>query len=239
MAGASDHCSIADLEEHLRKPGIVCLLFVSSRLTKGTPIDLAASIKAAHKVRVPTIVDCAAQDMRLPELMQTKADLFLVSAQKYLAAPTAGIIIGNATLVAGIRANEAGIGRSMKASKEAILGVLAAIKERQKIDMVIWRAHQKEKLDHFIEQANLIAGIIAASIADPTGLPFARASLSIDPSITNHNATTLTQALKTGNPSIRVMEGDLPIGQIILELVPLKEQELRTILSSISKILDA
>ena len=67
---------------------------------------------------------------------RNRADLVLVSAQKYLASPTAGLIIGRKRLVHACRAHEKGIGRAMKATKEAVIGVLAALEERQNLCMI-------------------------------------------------------------------------------------------------------
>jgi seryl-tRNA(Sec) selenium transferase len=107
---------------------------VSSRLTKGAPIDLGAAAATAHKHGVPAVSDDAAQDFRVRDLLQTGADLVIVSAQKYLGGPTAGLIVGRQPLIAAVRAQERGSGRAMKASKEAIAGALAAISERSAMD---------------------------------------------------------------------------------------------------------
>ena len=94
LAGSVDACSIIDLESELDHADSCCLLLVSSRLTTGRPVDLASAVDASHRRGIPAILDGAAQDMRIGELTATGADLILVSAQKYLASPTAGLVIG-------------------------------------------------------------------------------------------------------------------------------------------------
>ncbi len=237
LAGSSHHCSICELEKHLQEPGTSCLLLVSSRLVAGNEIDFKAAVKAAHDAGLPTIIDGAAQDRRLADLLDTGTDLLLLSAQKYLSAPTAGIILGTQQLVDSVRANERGIGRAMKASKEAIFGVLAAIEERQTENLAIWQAEQAEKLARFIGQANEIPQLEAFSIPDMTGLPFSRACLTVTRSKTNVGAAGLVEALKMGTPGIRVMEHALREERIIFELVPLHETEIAVILERISEIL--
>jgi seryl-tRNA(Sec) selenium transferase len=214
-------------------------LLVSSRLVKGGPVDLFASVAAAHKAGVPAIIDGAAQDMRIPELLTTGADLLLISAHKYLTSPTAGLIIGNKRMVQAVRAHEKGIGRAMKASKEAIIGVVAAIEERQKADLDSWRSRQDEKLTWFVEQANRIAGIRASTITDRTGMPFARACLMIEHSKPQPDITDLVNSLINSTPTIRIMEHALKDGRMILELVPLQKKELEFILIRISQTMDA
>lgn len=85
------------------------------------------AVAAAHAQGLPAIIDAAAQDMRIDDLLKTGADLVLVSAHKYLASPTAGLVIGKKHMVDAVRAQGKGIGRAMKASKEAICDVLATI----------------------------------------------------------------------------------------------------------------
>ncbi len=238
LAGSGDHCSLADLQTELSKPATACLLLVSSRLVKGEALDHNAAIALAHQNKIPAIIDCAAQDMRLAQLVATRADLLLISAQKYLSAPTAGLIVGKKQLIDAVRANEGGIGRAMKGSKEAILGVLAAIEERQQRDQNLFTSEQDKKLNWFLEQANLIEGLTALPLHDATGLPFARACLTVGPSAANHSAVRLSEQLKAGSPSIRVMEYALTDGKIILELVPLDRQEIEIILDRLSKIIE-
>lgn len=210
----------------LGHPDTAALLLVSSRLTHGAPVDLAVLVAAAHARGLPAILDGAAQDWRIPELLATGADLLLVSGQKYLAAPTAGLVMGRADLVAALRAQEKGIGRAMKASKEAIAGVLAAIEEREALDPVAWRAGQERKLARFLEGATALPGMVAEAEPDPTGLPFARARLRMAPA----RAVSLAQALRAGDPSIWTIDQGAASGDVVFELVPLRDDEIDAIL---------
>ncbi len=67
-----------------------CLLLVSSKLVQASPINLSDAVDVARKFKIPTVIDGAAQDFRIGELLDTGADIILTSAQKYLASPTAG-----------------------------------------------------------------------------------------------------------------------------------------------------
>ena len=239
VAGSERRCTIEDLEAELPHGETACLLLVSSRLTRGEAVDLAGAVAAAHRRGLPAIVDGAAQDLRIAALLATGADLVLVSAQKYLAAPTAGLVIGRADLVAAVRAHEKGIGRAMKASKEAICGVLAAIEERETADPAAWQRAQDEKVAGFVRRAETIPGIAAALVADPTGAPFSRARLTVDPARAGMDAAALAQALRSGTPPVWVMKQGLDEGQVNLELVPLDAGEVETILARLAEILAA
>lgn len=237
LAGTDAGCGVAELEAALAHPDTACLLLVSSRLVRGAPVDLQAAVAAAHRRGLPAIIDGAAQDLRVGELLATGADLLVLSAQKYLASPTAGLVVGRKMLVTAVRAHERGIGRALKATKEAIVGVLAALEDRQALDLAAWRAAQRDKVERFVARANQLPGVSAAAVPDPAGMPFPRASLAIDPARAGLDAAALARALREGTPSIRVMEHELAAGRLVLELVPLSEDEAQVILASLAAVL--
>ncbi len=233
LAGTGQGCEVAEIAEALAHPDTAALLLVPSRLTKGRAVELAAAVAAAHARGVPALIDGAAQDWRMAELLATGADLLLVSGQKYLAAPTAGLVMGRAPLVAALRAQEKGIGRAMKASKEALAGVIAALTEREALDHGAWQAEQADKLAGFLACAAELPGLIAEAETDPTGLPFQRARLRLDPA----RAPGIAAALKAGEPAIWTMDDRAALGEIRLELVPLREDELGLILDRLRMLL--
>ena len=236
IAGTEARCDIADLERALVEERTACLLLVSSRLARGAPLDLGAAVAAAHRQSVPAIIDGAAQDLRLPELLATRADLVLLSAQKYLAAPTAGLIVGRKPLVQACRAQERGIGRGMKASKEALVGVLAALEEREAFDLPAWQAEQSRKVAWFVDQVRGVSGIASSALPDSSGLPFSRVQLQIGPTHPLASAAALAVALRQGAPSIWVMDHAAADGYLLLELVSLRDDEMGEIISSLSSL---
>jgi L-seryl-tRNA(Ser) seleniumtransferase len=237
LAGGSGGCPQDALRTALADPDTACLLLVSSRLVRGAPVDLTQAVAEAHRRCVPAIIDGAAQDMRIDELIATGADLVLCSAHKYLAAPTAGLVIGRRHLVEAVRAQQKGIGRGMKPSKEAIVGVLAAIAERQRLDLPSWRETQDRKVSDFVARASTLKGITARSEPDPAGMPFARACLRIDGERAGLDAKAIAQALKSGRPPIWVMEHRVVEGELGFELVQVTESEIATILQRLSALL--
>ncbi len=237
FAGTAGACTTADIERSISHPETSCLLLVSSRLTTGGPVDLAGAVAAAQRRGVPAIIDGAAQDMRIGELLATGADLVVISAHKYLASPTAGLIIGRSKWVQAARAQEKGIGRAMKPTKEAICGVLAAIEERERLDLAAWRRKQEDRVIHFVQLANALDGVNARAQPDAVGMPFSRAHLSIDSGRARLDARALAAALKSGAPSIWIMEHRLAEAELILELVQLGDDEIDTILARLSELL--
>jgi uncharacterized pyridoxal phosphate-dependent enzyme len=236
LAGSDQHCSAGDIAEALAHPETCCLLLVSSRLTRGASVDLHAAVATARARGVPALIDGAAQDMRMRQLIETGADAIIVSAQKYLAAPTAGLVIGRKGIVDAVRAQERGIGRAMKATKEGIFGVLAALEERQRWDETAWRDEQARKVDGFVAAAGTLPGVAARAVADPTGLPFSRAHLAIGPR-EGMTAASLAASLRAGSPAIWVMDQSSRDGEIALELVALKDAEIVCILARLAELL--
>lgn len=237
VAGTQQQCSLGDIENQIENNHTCCLLLVSSRLVHSTAIDFAIAVKIAHSRGIPVIIDGAAQDFRIPELLQTGADLVLVSAQKYLASPTAGLVIGRKPLVDAVRAQEKGIGRGMKATKEAIIGVLCAIQERERLDFNEWKVQQIRKVKEFVSRADAFEGITARSEPDPTGLPFSRVYLSINSEQARCNANMMIAKLKSSSPSIWVMDQQASEDEIGLELVQITDPEIAIIFEKLSKIL--
>ncbi|MGW7291750.1 aminotransferase class V-fold PLP-dependent enzyme [Streptomyces xiamenensis] len=235
--GTEAACTVADLEEGLARPDVACLLLVSSRLVRGSGVPLSDAVAAAHRRGVPAVIDGAAQDFRIEELLATGADLVIISGQKYLGSPTAGLVVGRAGLVAAVRAQEGGIGRGMKAGKEAVVGVLAALEARRALDVEAWAREQADKVARFVERAGSLRGITATPVADPTGLPFPRAGIRVDPVRAGMDAGALATALRRGSPPVWVMSDQQDAGDLVLELVPLADGEVDAILSRLAALL--
>jgi uncharacterized pyridoxal phosphate-dependent enzyme len=238
VTGSGSACSVHDLESALADQRVACMLLVCSRLTAGPALDLQQAVAAAHRRGVPAIIDAAAQDMRIPDVLATGADAVLVSAQKYLASPTAGLIIGRRLFVDACRAQERGIGRAMKATKEAMLGVLAAIEFRRGIVAADWRKAEQARVDDFVTRANRIGGVEAEAVPDPTGVPLSRVRLTVRPQGAGWNAAALADRLRSGTPPVWVMEHAAKDGHLFLELVPLRADELAFILDRIAQACD-
>jgi uncharacterized pyridoxal phosphate-dependent enzyme len=225
QAGDAASLHMTDLERCLDAPGVCCLLLVSSRLTSFHHLEFAAAISAARSRGIPTVIDGAAQDMRVRHLLATGADAVLLSAHKYLASPTAGLVLGTQAFVDAFRAQERGIGRAMKASKEAIVGVLAALEERTGLDGGAWKIEQQRKVDLMLQILRSCPGLHARAENDPVGMPFQRIKLIFAEGA--YVATAVATHLKADRPSIWVMEHGLADGLIQMELVSLHEQEVR------------
>jgi uncharacterized pyridoxal phosphate-dependent enzyme len=236
VVGDAQGAELDQLAEALAAGGIAALLLVSSRLVRAPTPDLHAAIALARRHGVSTIVDAAAQDLRATELVATGADAVIFSAQKYLAAPTAGLVLGRTAFIDAVRAQDKGIGRAMKASKEALAGVLAALEERSELDLAAWQRAQDDKVAWFVAQVTGLSQLTAHVVADPTGLPFSRVLLQFGAQAAPTQAAEVAKQLRRGSPSIWVMDQDAALNRLQLELVPVEPGELQVIVERLRAI---
>lgn len=209
------------------------LVLVESRLVQANAVDQARAVQIARRRGIPTILDAAAQDLRIAEILRYGADLNLFSIQKYLAGPTAGLVMGPRDLLSSVRAQFKGIGRGMKPSKEAILGSLSAIRERKDWSVASWTQRIMEKNRMLISMLKEATGIVPTIVEDRTGAPVSRVHLDFGPTGDASIAGEIVRALKDGSPSIHVFEDRIADNEIAVELVMLGDREISIIASRI------
>jgi|GEM_PF-6385037 len=201
VAGDDESCSREALETALDDAETVALLIVDSRLCKGAMVAPADAVSLARARAIPAIIDAAAQDLRMADVLSYGADLTIFSAQKYLAAPTVGLVLGKETPVTAFRAQETGIGRGMKASKEAIIGLLAAVRERGDEDLDAWRESKAAEAEAFAADLDGLNGIAAKTVPDPTEGPFRRVEAEIASAPSGRTAAEIAAELGKGDPA--------------------------------------
>jgi L-seryl-tRNA(Ser) seleniumtransferase len=107
------------------------------------PFGLEPIARVAHEFNVPVLVDAAAEDLTVPNVhLKRGADLVAYSGGKAMRGPqSAGLLLGRKDLVKAAWLNSAphhAFGRPMKAGKEDIMGMLAAV------EMWVRRDHEAE-----------------------------------------------------------------------------------------------
>ena len=219
--------SPAELEAGLDRDRTACVLAVESHLAPGSGASLTMALVAmAHAAGKPLVLDAAAQDWRVRELTGSGADLVIMSAQKYLAAPTAGLVLGRAELVRALEAQHGGIGRAMKPTKEAMAGVLAAVAQRDAASRARWLQQQQARIEQVAAFVTTLPGVSLQREADPQGNGFERLWLSPDPVVTGSDAAQWLSRLRAGTPAVAVAPHRLRQGCIGLELTGVREAEL-------------
>ncbi len=238
--GVVNRCTQEELRHELHKGGVAAVVHVESHHTvRYGWVKLPEVVKLAHEFDVPVVVDGAAQDQQLRELVATGADLVLTSAHKYLSSTTAGIVAGRKKMVDAVYLQNRGIGRTMKAGKEAIIGAMAALEYRQKQDMAAWTAEQDRKVAAILDRLRDVPGLTLSVDADPNGCPFSRARLTLDPRVAGHTAASLRDAVAEGDPTIVLRAHHADEGYLNIDAIELTDEELEFVCQRIREVLQA
>lgn len=237
VAGTPARCTRQELEAATAAENVAALVIVDSRLSVGETVPPAHATELAHAIGLPVILDGAAQDLRLGELIATGADLVLVSAQKYLSGPTAGLVFGTRKLVDAVNAQGKGIGRGMKAGKEAVFGALAALKLRQAMDLGQWETVKRQEADAFAARIADLPGLTTELVPDPTEGPFCRVHARIDPAIAGKPAEQIVSELVQGDRPIFVYAEPRTPETIAFELMELTDEEREAVAVRLEEIL--
>ncbi len=230
------------LTEHfvheLEMGGVAAVMHVESHhsVQKGM-LDLAAVTALADRYGVPVIVDGAAQDQRVRSLLELGAALVVVSAHKYLCSTTGGIVAGRRELVEAVYLQNRGIGRAMKAGKEAIFGAMAALEYREQEDIAGWTAEQDRKVELVLELLAGIEGLALGVDPDPNGCPFSRAKITPDPAVCGLDVFALNRQLAEGAPSIRLRAHHANEGYLYIDAIELEDDEIRLVCARIRELL--
>ncbi|MCK5803243.1 MAG: aminotransferase class V-fold PLP-dependent enzyme [Lentisphaeria bacterium] len=204
-AGLENGCSEEHIRAELRRAPAAAVFAVESYHTAqydGVPLVRLAEI--AHEEGVPLLVDAATQELRLPQLVRTGADLIGCSAHKYFSAPTAGVLAGRRDLIEAVLLQSGGIGRTMKVGKEGIVGVIAALKAFRKMDMDAWRRREDAKILRVVAALEDVPGLRPVVSPDPNGCPFLRAEVVVDESVLHCDVRTFAAKLLTCDPVVVV-----------------------------------
>jgi L-seryl-tRNA(Ser) seleniumtransferase len=207
--GTDTRCVPADLIAALTPQTAAALFVVSHHTAPSGMIDVATFCRLCHDAGVPAIVDAAAEPDIRP-FLSAGADLVITSVHKRFAGLTSAIVAGKAALVRACLAQESGIGRPMKAGKEAVIGVIAALERWRDTNPDVIRAGLAARLAR--GQAGLaeIAGLTATIVPDAVSDRFSRLHVTVQPEIAGLTAATLAARLRTGSPAIIVREAPTP-----------------------------
>jgi L-seryl-tRNA(Ser) seleniumtransferase len=236
--GVVNRCLPEELRHELQKGDVAAVVAVESHHTVSSGwVKLPQLIELAHEFDVPVIVDGAAQDLRLREIIGHGTDLLIVSAHKYLCSTTGGIVAGRKNLVDAVYLQNQGIGRGMKAGKEAIFGAMAALEYRLQQDLPAWTAEQDRKVQLIVNQLNDVPGLLLSIDADPNGCPFSRARLTPDLQITGHTARSLATALMDGDPTIVPRAHHAEEGYLNLDAIEMTDDDIKLTCQKVRTIL--
>ena len=228
----------AQLEHELEQGDVAAVMAVESHHTVPDGwVRLPELVPLVHQYDVPVILDGAAQDQRLGELIDLGCDLVITSAHKFLCSTTGGVVAGRKDLVDAVYLQNRGIGRGMKAGKEAILGAMTALEYRMREDIDGWTAEQDRKVQLILDQLAGVPGLELSVDPDPNGCPFSRARLTPDSQETGCSARQLTERLAEGNPTVVARAHHADEGYIYLDAIEMSDDDIELACDRVRKIL--
>ena len=224
--GSVNRAVESDLTHALGADTAAAMYVISHHTVQYGYVPLERFVALCHERGVPVIVDAAAQDMQIARIVASGADLVVMSGQKYLAGPTAGIVCGRGDLVAAVDAQHAGIGRPMKIGKEGYFGTIVALEERIDLDLAVWGRLQKMKADRLATALGGLRGATVTVQKDRVGQPVHRVVVTVDPALAGMTAADICAALRRCEPSVKARAYQVEEGWFALEPVHGTEAEL-------------
>ncbi len=223
IAEAAD-CTLYQLEEAFNENTAAAIYIKSSRAEGPGMIPPKQFIETCKAHGVPVIVDDAS-GLSVRKFIAIGADLVVFSGQKWLGAPTAGVIAGKRELVYSCFLQENGIGRPMKVGKEGIIGVMAAIEDWENRDWDDYRARQMKKVHYIAERLAGIDGVKVEIEQSSESESAGWVRLTVDPKVAKITAFEVNRRLAVMNPVIKTHDYNSVLGYFALDPVYLEDGE--------------
>jgi L-seryl-tRNA(Ser) seleniumtransferase len=203
-----------EIDDAINERTAAVVYFAGKHLNRNT-LPLEFVIERAHARGVPVIVDAAAQVPPVSNLWHFTrnlgADVAIFSGGKMLRGPqNSGLAVGTEAMIRAMRLNGPPvqrIGRAMKVSKEAMIGLLAAVETYLETDheaeALQWQTTVASWLDAWQELAPRWL-TIERSATGEAGEPIPRILMrvSLDAPLSRDD---LIEGLRAGNPPIEVV----------------------------------
>ncbi len=207
--GTEDGATAADLESAINEHTAAIFVFYKNLLMDGQ-VPLEAQIAIAKRHHLPLVVDAAAQLPPVENLWwftKLGADLVLFSGGKGLCGPqSSGLILGRRELIEACAFHACPrpfIGRPMKAGKEEIIGLMAAVRRYLDLDHEqVMRAYEEQVrcvLAAFAGAPHITA---RRSFPSEAGQPMPRAELIFDKQALGITRDAILHRLLDGEPAI-------------------------------------
>ncbi|HEY7034978.1 MAG TPA: aminotransferase class V-fold PLP-dependent enzyme [Thermomicrobiales bacterium] len=176
-------------------------------------IDLADVVDVAHRHGLPVLLD-ASNTLPPPEhihsFIDLGVDLAAFSGGKGLRGPQgSGFLTGRADLIRAARRQSSpndGVGRSLKVSKEEMIGLVTAIEVWSRRDHARDMADAKRRTDYVARELAGVSGARAEfRFPDHIGRPYPTVFIHLDPSA-GRTARQVIAALLAGDPPVATMD---------------------------------
>lgn len=214
--GTDEGATLADLEAAITDCSAAIFVFYKNLCMDGQ-IPLEQQIELAKKRGVPLIIDAAAQLPPVENLWnftRMGVDLVLFSGGKGLCGPqSSGLILGRRDLIAACAFNACPrpfIGRPMKAGKEEIVGLMAAVRWYLDLDHIELMQTYEDQVNWVIAAFSGIPHVNARrNFPSEAGQPMPRAEIILDEAALGISRDEVLHQLYAGSPTIHLAPAGL------------------------------
>lgn len=230
--GTAATCETWHLRRALEEGAAAAMYIVSHHTVRENelPMDVFISLCREHNVSV--IVDMASEyDLRGP--IALGASIVIYSGHKFLSGVTSGIVAGSEDLVRALYLQHRGIGRTMKAGKESVVGAMAALELWETRDHDAERACEEARIDRWMEALSGIAGLDLSRHADWTGNPITRLKIVVRPEEARAYAWEVAARLAAQNPHIVLRDDLVEHGELYLDPCNVTDEEVAIVADAI------
>jgi L-seryl-tRNA(Ser) seleniumtransferase len=232
--GTAAACESWHLRAALESGAAAAMYVVSHHTVRKNELPMDVFIGLCREYGVPVIVDMASEyDLRGPVALGASAVIY--SGHKFLSGVTSGIVAGTRDLIRSTYLQHRGIGRTMKAGKESVVGAMAALKlwETRNHDAV--RIAEEARVTRWLSKLSTVPGLSLAPHADWTGNPITRARITVDPDNAGFNAWELAERLSARSPRIIVRDDLIERQEIYLDPCNITDEEAGVVAAAIGE----
>ena len=178
--GTAAACETWHLANALAEGAAAAMYIVSHHTVRENELPMDVFIDLCCEHEVPVIVDMASEyDLTGPIALGASAAIY--SGHKFLSGVTSGIVAGSSDLIRATYLQHRGIGRTMKAGKESVVGAMAALETWERSDRGAARRAEEARVALWMRELANIPGLAVAPHADWTGNPITRVRIAITP----------------------------------------------------------
>jgi D-glucosaminate-6-phosphate ammonia-lyase len=232
--GSANRCDKDQIESAISARTAAILFVVSHHVQAELQAKLSEVVLLGRKYKIPVIVDAAAET-DLQFYSKSGANLVVYSGHKAIGGPTSGLILGDAALIRDCAAQERGVGRALKVSKEAIAGLIVALEEYTDTTKEMQRAKNQKTLE-LIEDSVINKENIQLNITWDETRPIPRLEITFLKNA-EEQALKLVEHFQSNNPAIWTRNHKLDQGIIGIDPRELTTEDAENIAAALNKFL--
>ena len=230
--GTAAACETWHLTSALAEGAAAAMYVVSHHTVRENELPMDVFIALCRDHDVPVIVDMASEyDLTGP--IALGASVAIYSGHKFLSGVTSGIVAGTSDLIRAIYLQHRGIGRTMKAGKESVVGAMAALEIWENRDHGAARRAEEARVALWMCELADIPGVSLALHPDWTGNPIMRVRIAITPQSAGFHAWELAGRLAARTPRIVVRDDLVERQELYLDPCNVTDEEAAVVAAAI------